>query len=222
MSGRPEIPEGYLGSQPKFAELRLQTITHDNPEFSVDQNNELEIKFKMPRPIKVTSSLIQAKDDKDISEYVFTQTKEGVLAFVLMFPEAGYYKFQIFGLEAADQSKSLPNVYNYLIHVKDALRPAYPFPKQYAQWKDGCYLYSPLVLNAKTSLAKVEFKVYVPNAKAVAVVAAGEWFHLTKHGENWEGTVGLSKHRGKDVKVTLNANYGSDETKYATLLEYII
>lgn len=170
----------------------------------------------------MTSSLLQAKDDKDVSEYVFTQTKEGVLAFVLMFPESGYYKFQIFALEASDQSKSLPNVYNYLIHVKDALRAAYPFPKQYAQWKDGCYLYSPLVMNAKTSLAKVEFKVYVPNAKAVAVVAAGEWFHLNKHGDNWEGTAGLSKHRGKDVKVTLNANFGGDETKYATLLEYII
>lgn len=139
-----------------------------------------------------------------------------------MFPEAGYYKFQIFALEASDESKSLPNVYNYLIHVKDALRQAHPFPKQYAQWKDGCYLYSPLVMNSKTSLAKVDFKVYVPNANAVAIVAAGEWTHLTKKGENWEGTVGLSKHRGKDVKVTLNANFGPDETKYATLLEYVV
>jgi hypothetical protein len=222
MADRPEIPEGYLGSQAKFADLRLQTISHEKSEFSVDQNSELEIKFKMPRPVKVTTNLIQAKDDKDVSEHVFTQSKDGVLAFVLVFPEAGFYKFQIFALEASDESKSLPNVFNYLIHVKDALRPAFPFPKQYAQWKDGCYLYSPLVLNSKTSLAKVDFKVYVPDARAVAIVAAGEWIHLTKVGDNWEGTGALSKHRGKDVKVTLNANYGADETKYATLLEYVI
>lgn len=54
MSERPEIPAGYLGSQPKFAELRLQALTHDNPEFSVDQNSELEIKFKAPKPVKVS------------------------------------------------------------------------------------------------------------------------------------------------------------------------
>lgn len=222
MSERPEIPAGYLGSQPKFSELRLQALTHDNPDFAVDQNSELEIKFKAPKPVKVTTNLLHCNGDRDVSEFVFTQTKDGVLTFVLMFPEAGYYKFQIFALEASDESKSLPNVYNYLIQVKDALRQAHPFPKQYAQWKDGCYLYSPLVMNAKTSLAKVDFKVYVPNANAVAIVAAGEWTHLTKKGENWEGTVGLSKHRGKDVKVTLNANFGADETKYATLLEYIV
>jgi hypothetical protein len=222
MSGRPDLPAGYLGTQPKFSELRLQTLTHDSPDFAVDQNSELEIKFKAPRPVKVTTNLLNSNGDKDVSEFVFTQTKDGVLAFVLAFPEAGFYKFQIFALEASDESKSLPNVYNYLIQVKDALRAAYPFPKQYAQWKDGCYLFTPLVLNAKTSLAKVDFKVYVPNAKAVAVVAAGEWVHLTKKGDNWEGTAALSKHRGKDVKVTLNANYGPDETKYATLLEYII
>lgn len=170
----------------------------------------------------MTTNLLYSKDDKDVSDYVFTQTKDAVLTFVVMFPEAGFYKFQIFALEASDESKSLPNVYNYLIHVKDALRSVNPFPKQYAQWKDGCYLYSPLVLSSKTSLAKVEFKIYVPNAKAVAVVAAGEWFHLTKKGDNWEGTVGLTKHRGKDVKVTVNANYGPDETKYATLLQYVV
>lgn len=171
---------------------------------------------------QVTTNLLHSNGDKDFSDYVFTQTKDGVLTFVLQFPEAGYYKFQLFALEASDDSKSLPNVYNYLIHVKDALRQVNPFPKQYAQWKDGCYLYSPLVLSAKTSLAKVDFKVFIPNARAVAVVAAGEWTHLTKKGDNWEGTVPLSKHRGKDVKVTLNANYEGDETKFATLLEYCV
>ncbi|XP_005089662.1 uncharacterized protein LOC101849508 [Aplysia californica] len=218
---RPELPAGYLGSQPKFAELNLQAQSHSSPEFSLDIN-EVEIKLRSPKPVKVTTNLISAKDDKEHSEFVFTQTKDGVLSFVITFPESGFYKFQIFALEATDDSKSLPNVFNYLINVQEALKAAYPFPKQYAQWKDGCYLYSPIVLNAKTSLAKVDFKVFVPNAKAVAVVAAGEWFHLAKKGDNWEGQASLSKHRGKDVKVTLNSNYGGDETKYATLLEYII
>jgi len=218
---RPEVPMGYLGQQPTFEKLGLRTQSHDNPEFSLD-TNETEIKFRAPKAVKVTTNLIHTKDNKDHPEFVFTQTKDSVLSFVITFPEAGYYKFQIFALEASDEAKSLPNVFNYVIHVKEAKKAAYTFPKQYAQWKDGCYLYSPLVLNAKTSLTKIDFKVFVPNAQAVAVVCAGEWYHLAKKGDDWEGKADLHKHRGKDVKVTLNANYGGDETKYATLLEYII
>lgn len=63
MSERPEIPVGYLGAQPKFSDLRLQTLTHDNPEFTVDQNSELEIKFKMPRPIKVRHFFVKQTYD---------------------------------------------------------------------------------------------------------------------------------------------------------------
>lgn len=218
---RPEVPMGYLGQQPKFGELSMRTLSHENPEFAVD-NNEVEVQFKTPKPVKVTVNLINTKDDKDHADHVFTQTKDGVLSFVIIFPESGYFKFQIFALEASDESKSLPNCFNYLIHVKNAQKAVHTFPKQYAQWKDGCYLYSPLVLNAKTSLAKIDFKVFVPNAKAVAVVCDGEWFHLTKAGDNWECKCDLHKHRGKNVKVTLNANYGGDESKYATLLEYVI
>lgn len=219
---RPAIENGYLGSHPMFDELRMSCLSHTSSEFALD-NNEVEIKFKTPKPIKVTLNLLNAsKDDSDHSEFVFTQTKDNVLSFIVTFPESGWYKFQVFALDAKSEEKSLPNVYNYLIHVKEALKPAYNYPKQYAQWKDGCYLYSPIILNAKTSLAKVEFKVFVPNAKALAVVCDGEWIHLAKKGENWEGNASLSKHRGSGKKVTINANFGADETKYATLLEYII
>lgn len=215
------MPEGYLGTQPHFSELRLATDSHPNAEFSLD-NNEVEIKLRAPKPVKVTTNLINTEDESEHSEFVFTQTKDGTLSFVITFPRSGFYKFQIFALEAKDEAKSLPNVFNYLINVKEALKPAYTYPKQYAQWKDGCYLYTPIILNSKTSLANVAWKVYIPNAKAVAVVAAGEWFHMTKKGDNWEGSASLSKHRGKDVKVTVNCCYGEDETKYSTLLEYKI
>jgi len=218
---RPVMPDGYLGSQPHFGELRLSTDSHPAPEFSLD-NNEVEIKLRAPRPVKVTTNLINTEDESEHTEFVFTQTKDNILSFLITFPRSGWYKFQVFALDAKDESKSLPNVYNYLVHVKEALRPAYAYPKQYAQWKDGCYLYCPIVLNSKTSLANVAWKVYIPSARAVAVVAAGEWFHMTKKGDNWEGQASLSKHRGKDVKVTLNCCLGDDETKYSTLLEYVV
>ena len=63
----------------------------------------------------------------------------------------------------------------------------------------------------------------VPKANQVAVVADGEWFHLKKNSSGvWEGTASLDKHRNKGVKVTLNACLGDDDTKFATLLEYVV
>ncbi|KAK7110914.1 uncharacterized protein [Littorina saxatilis] len=242
---RPELPDGYLGEQPKFSDLQLECISHKNPEFELSQDNEVEIKFRAPKSIKTTSNLIQIKPrrrlsirfgpvstideviqvrtEKEFPEYVFTQTQGDVVSFVISFPEHGWYKFQIFALGVDDESKSLPNVFNYLIDVKRALKAVYPFPKQYAPWRNGCYLYSPLILNSSSRLHTVNFKTLIPNAKAVAVVAAGEWSQLKKTtGDIWEGTASLDQHRNKNVKVTLNASFGDDDTKFATLLEYIV
>ncbi|KAK7110915.1 uncharacterized protein [Littorina saxatilis] len=220
---RPELPDGYLGEQPKFSDLQLECISHKNPEFELSQDNEVEIKFRAPKSIKTTSNLIQVRTEKEFPEYVFTQTQGDVVSFVISFPEHGWYKFQIFALGVDDESKSLPNVFNYLIDVKRALKAVYPFPKQYAPWRNGCYLYSPLILNSSSRLHTVNFKTLIPNAKAVAVVAAGEWSQLKKTtGDIWEGTASLDQHRNKNVKVTLNASFGDDDTKFATLLEYIV
>eukprot|EP00916_Digyalum_oweni_P015461 GHVL01025308.1.p1 GENE.GHVL01025308.1~~GHVL01025308.1.p1 ORF type:complete len:225 (+),score=5.00 GHVL01025308.1:80-754(+) len=220
---RPELPDGYLGEQPKFSDLQLECINHKNPEFELSQDNEVEIKFRAPKSIKTTSNLIQVRTEKEFPEYVFTQTQGDVVSFVISFPEHGWYKFQIFALGVDDESKSLPNVFNYLIDVKRALKAVYPFPKQYAPWRNGCYLYSPLILNSSSRLHTVNFKALIPNAKAVAVVAAGEWSQLKKTtGDIWEGTASLDQHRNKNVKVTLNASFGDDDTKFATLLEYVV
>ena len=55
------------------------------------------------------------------------------------------------------------------------------------------------------------------------MVASGEWFHLKKtSGDIWEGNATLDKHRNKNVSVTLNACVGNDDTKFATLLEYVV
>lgn len=56
---RPELLDGYLGQQPKFAELQLQCVTHPAAEFEIPQENEVEIKLKTPIPIKSTCNLIQ-------------------------------------------------------------------------------------------------------------------------------------------------------------------
>lgn len=221
--GRPEVPDGYLGQQPKFADVGLELVSHPEAEFAIATDNEVEIKIRSPVPLKSTFNLIQCRTEKEFPEYVFTQTQGNVISFVISFPEHGWYKFQVFATPTTDESKSLPNVFNYLIDCKRALKAVYPFPKQYAPWRSGCYLYTPLVLNSSSRLHSVNFKALVPNANQVAIVAAGEWFQLKKtSGDIFEGTASLDKHRNKNVKITLNACFGDDDTKFATLLEYVV
>ncbi|KAL5015684.1 hypothetical protein ScPMuIL_005273 [Solemya velum] len=222
MAHKPELPKGYLGPQAKFGQFGLQTINHNNPEINLDVN-EVEIELKMATPVKVTGNLIQMESLKELPEYVFTQTKEDVVKFLVWIPKAGYYKLQIYALPLSDDSKTLPGVYNYLINCTNTPKMVQPFPKQFAQWKEGCYLTEPLNIPKGSPINEIRFKVTIPNCKAAAIVAEGEWTHLEEKGSgNWEGVVCLEQFRGKDAKVTLNANYGGEESKYSTLLEYKI
>ena len=101
----------------------------------------------------------QVRTEKEFPEYVFTHTQGDIVSFVISFPEHGWYKFQIFALPVSDDSKSLPNVFNYVINVRRAVKAVYPFPKQYAPWRNGCFLFSPLILNSSSRLHNVTFKV---------------------------------------------------------------
>lgn len=220
---RPDLQEGYLGGQSKFYDFGLGTMSHKEPEITINDNS-LEVLIQTTQPMKIMASLINAETKQEYPENVFTQTKGSIVIFLLTLPESGYYKMQIYALPAKDDGKSLPGVFNYLINCTRALQSVYPFPKQYSIWKEGCYLGEPLTLHKDSKLVNVFFKVIIPNAKSVAIVCSGDWSHLKKGDNNmWEGKVeGLNQHRGKDTKVTLNAQYGDDETKFSTLLEYRI
>lgn len=140
----------------------------------------------------------------------------------MAFPENGWYKFMIFALEETSPTESLPNVYNYLIHVEGIRKPARRYPTVYTKfYKTYCYLEEPLVLpSASKNFEKVRFELVVPDAEKVAVHCVEEWFHLSKKGGQWEGTANLSKYVGKDSKVKVMANYDKDGTSYDALLEY--
>lgn len=217
----PKLPSGFLGAQPKFSEFGMNTLSHHDPVIHLEKNN-VHIQFAVAQPMRVTANLIDAESEKDFPDFVFTQTQESVVTFVVNLPAVGFYKLQLYALPSRDESQQLPGVYNYLINCKKITEKAYPYPKQYAQWKEGCYMETPLTLHQGCG-DDVLFRVIVPKASAVAVVAGDEWTHLSSPEKYmWEGRVKLGGLYGRGVKVTLNANYGGDPTSYATLMEYNI
>ncbi|XP_005110785.1 uncharacterized protein LOC101861166 [Aplysia californica] len=88
---RPELASGYLGSKPKFVELKLTTLSHPSPEFSIEVNS-VELNLKPTKPVK---------------------KKDGALSFLISFSDRAHYKLEIFALSAADEEKAQPNVFNY-------------------------------------------------------------------------------------------------------------
>ncbi|XP_045189478.1 uncharacterized protein LOC123546900 [Mercenaria mercenaria] len=219
MAARPDLQKGYLGPQSKFEEFGLSTVTHQDPEINID-SNQVEVQIRVSKPTKVTANLTSCAKNEELPQHVFTQTKDGVVSVKVSLPEVGYYKLQIFALLLPDDSKTLPGVYNYLINCSRIASAVATYPKQFAQWKEGCYIVSPSNLDPNVSLAETKFEVFIPKVKSAAVVADGSWTHLNQNTAGlWEGTVNLDPYRFKDAKVTLNANYG-DDNKFSTLLEY--
>ena len=217
----PKLPSGYLGAQPKFNEFGMGTLSDHDPVKHIDKNT-FEIQIATAQEMRVTANLIEVDSEKDFPDFIFTQIQGSVVSFVVVLPKEGFYKLQLYAIPANDPSQQLPGVYNYLINCKRMTDRVIPFPKQYAQWKEGCCMESPMILHPDTCKGgEALFRVHVPKAAAVAVVAGDEWTHLESiQGGLWEGRVPLGKYFGRNCKVTLNANYGQDAMNYATLLEY--
>ena len=183
---------------------------------------QTEVQIRYSKPVKVTANLTDCSKDEELPLHVFTQTRGDVISFPVSLPHTGFYKLQLFALPLPDDSKTLPGVYNYLLNCTKQENVAKLYPKQYAQWKEGCFMDEPISFGPTTNLKNCPFRAHIPNAKSAAVVADTEWTHLHLNNEGlWEGTVSLDQYQGKDTKVTLNVNYGVDN-KFATLLEYRI
>jgi len=138
---------------------------------------------------------------------------------------------QIFGaLFSTEPADKLPGIYNFLINCTQiAADSMESFPRQYAPWKDGCYLDAPLdgkLTQPASNMNVVNFKLMVPRAVGVAVVVGSigsEWVMLKKdEKDNWEGEVDMEKVLGTNARVSVCAAYEGSPDTYSTLLEYTI
>lgn len=218
----PKLYAGYLGAKPKFNDYGLNTLSHHIPVIHLEANT-VKIQVSVAQDIRVDADLIEVESDRKLPEFVFTQTKDSVVSFIVNCPSIGFYKLQLYAIPVHDPSQQLPGVYNYLINCQRKTENVYPFPMQYTKWKEGCYLWEPLVVHKEIGKPTVNFHVKIPRAEDVAVVVNQKWTHLqSSQPEIWQGEVNLAPYYGEGVKVTVNANFGGDKTSYSRLLEYVI
>ncbi|XP_053406499.1 uncharacterized protein LOC128559268 [Mercenaria mercenaria] len=171
--------------------------------------------------MKFNAQLIQADTGQDVSDFIFIQTQPSIVTFLVNIPSSGFYKLQIHGNVAEDQSHTSLGLFNYLIRCKEVTESVYPYPRQLGHWKEGCYMFEPLILHADMNQPEVKFRTHVPKAKQVVILVEQNVCPLESLGPvQWEGNINLSKYYGTDTIVILAANYGGDEERFATLLEY--
>jgi hypothetical protein len=225
----PSLPSGYLGPQQLFHKYGITCASHGDPYISTD-NGEIQVTFLTSLPVRMTSQLLLAakndNDDRECYEYVLQQCRgTSSVAFHIRLPKTGLYKFQIYAVPLSDVSDNLPNVFNCLIECTGVRAAVIPFPKQFGQWKDGCFLHEPINGHIRQSSDTIYFKVDVPRANAVAVVVGEDWTQLETRGRPgsvWEGEVNMEEFWGRESKVFVCANYGSVSSSYYTLLEYMM
>lgn len=217
----PKLPPGFLGPQPKFTEFGLRTLNEHDPLVELKDGNHIEIQLATTRDMKFNGQLINADTGQDVSDFIFIQTQPSIVTFLVNIPSSGFFKLQIHGNVAEDQSHTSLGLFNYLIHCKEVTDSVYPYPRQLGHWKEGCYMFEPLILHAHMNQPEVKFRAHVPKAKQVVIFAEQNVYPLESLGPvQWEGSITLSKYYGTDTKVILAANYGGDEERFATLLEY--
>lgn len=181
--------------------------------------------------MRMMAQLIEATYDanNDCSQHVLQQSRKEVVYYLIRFPKPGYYKFVLFALPFTDPADSIPAVFNYLVEASQPSKMQSPFPQQFQQWKEGCYLHSPQDGRIPATNPYVTFEMEVPNATAVAVVIGDDWTQLERHGERWRGEVYVEKHvvgggalQDHVKRVSVCANYGSFQSSYSTILEYTL
>ncbi|XP_052212755.1 uncharacterized protein LOC127831756 isoform X2 [Dreissena polymorpha] len=215
----PKLPGGYLGEKPKFIQLGLTTLSHQNPVIDLEKNS-VEIRLTLAKDISLIAELIHAASNEVYSNCVFTQTQGSVVRIAVVMPNTGFYKLQLYCKPVADTSNQFAGVYNYLINCKKITQPVHPFPTQYEQWEEGCLLETPMYLHRDYG-NEVLFRVAVPKATAVAVIAGDKWTHLQASQTGiWEGKVKLGSFYDKETEVTVNAKYSGGSKRYSTLLKY--
>ncbi len=135
---------------------------------------------------------------------------------------------QVYGaLYTPEPAESLPGIYNFLIDyttatgLTDSVQPVNTFPRQYASWRDGCFLLEPVDGQLVRSNEPVQFKLIAPMAASLAVVIGAEWIMLNREEDGtWSGNVPLDQYWNSKTKVSLCAAYDSNSDSYSTLLEY--
>ena len=203
--------EDYLFLKPAFFRYGLSVKSHYKNTLNI--YDETKVEFYAPDDVSLIGQLFQ--NGKPLSDYLtFSQRKSSQFVITVHVPESGEY---ILRLYAKDRNAFIKYewVGDYKIVASAGKGKSAGFPFAYSMFIDrNAYLYEPINRYIQNDLNQ-KFRIFVPSAKAIAVLINNEWFFLEGKGDLYEGYVPIKK--GK-IQVLARFYEGN---QFNALLDYV-
>ncbi|MCL0065725.1 hypothetical protein M1N79_02400, partial [Dehalococcoidia bacterium] len=118
----------------------------------------------------------------------FVQREGEYYMIEAVFPDPGDYSLIIFARKRGE-AEEIESVIEYTGRVSEGLPGLIGFPETYGNFlEEEVYLYGPKARYLQAGSVQL-FKLRVPRAESVAVIAGNEWHHLVKRDALFEGRV---------------------------------
>ncbi|MFP3975330.1 MAG: transglutaminase domain-containing protein [Dehalococcoidia bacterium] len=208
--GNPDF-KGFLQTGAAFSDCNLELESHN--QYILEVEEDVVITIEAPENVLLLASLLR-DNDRLPQYYTFCQRKDSTYQIKAVFPGPGEYTLSIFAKEK-EVTGALPWALDYKVEVSRGIPKAHGFPETYSTFQEsGAFLYSPMERNLQAGTMQ-DFKIEVPKALEVAVIINGQWHHLSKSGELFEGQVKVG-----EGDVTVFAKFPNEENFWG-LLRYI-
>ena len=203
--------EQLVRLKPAFFLCGLQIDSH--PKGVIQAGNQVVVTLRAPLEALLIARLEQGGRKLDQS-LTFVQKESGKYTICAVFPTAGQYVLRLYAKQNHEPG-SYDWALDYQVEARTGMGRASGFPLTYKGFDEhGVYLHQPLMGRLKAGRAQ-EFKLTVPNAIDVAVVAGANWLHLQRRGQRFEGKLNPVP-RGK---VGVYAKFPG-QSSFSGLLEY--
>ncbi|RLC68863.1 MAG: hypothetical protein DRI26_09710 [Chloroflexi bacterium] len=138
-----------------------------------------------PQTVALTARLI--REGKKLPEsFTFVQRNGELYEIETFFPEAGTYILRIFAKRKGDPGEYW-SLLEYRVDAARGASKAVGFPETYESfYTHDVYLYEPKAGQLRAGSAQT-FKLRVPGAQDVALVAGERWYHLQRQGDVFRG-----------------------------------
>lgn len=198
--------------RPAFFENKLKLISHTQGVIKSDCC--FSMRFGAPRDVLMEAQVIKG-EQKDEASSLLIQRDADALKLDTAFASPGSYTLRLFA-----KRKQETGLYawaaDYRVEVQPGTQTLPGFPKTYSTFHEkNVLLQSPMSGKLKSGETQA-FKLTVPGAEAVSVVAGDQWTRLEKNGDTFQGSVAI---KGDAVQVA--ARYPDSDSFYV-LLKYAV
>jgi transglutaminase/protease-like cytokinesis protein 3 len=167
--------------KPQFFKLGFNLDNLSHKKIEIQTGKRLDVRLKSNRPVALIANIEDGRG-QEVPDTTLVRLSSGEVTVSAVFKRSGEYILRIYGKQKIEKKKYL-HIVSYKIYAKvkkPNARACYPKTFNSYSTKDA-YLFSPLRGYLKIG-RDYTFRIKLPGAQRVAVVAGKKWNHLKQEG----------------------------------------